>query len=495
MTAASTQKTVSLTPPAVVDRIRSFPAPGDLDMPPVPQPFPSAGDALDRLARISARLLRAPLAQISLIEDEQLAAERCYCVDRPCPPELPLPRSLWEQVIRTGEMIALDSVAHPPASSSFALHELPLPALALCPIPTADRGGVGVLCVADVRERAWTEEELGLLAQMAADIGAELTMLSQIAECTRMIEEVRQSEGRFRAYLEHASDILTVLDEQGGIRYESPSIQHTLGYSPEELIGRSAFELIHPEDLARVMDAFRAGVVAPGATLSVEYRFRHKDGSWRALESRGTNALANTAVRGVIVSSRDISERKQAEAQLAAHAEELRALSLTDELTGLSNRRGFFSLGEHKLKLAQRTGNRVVLLFADVDDVKGINDTLGHAAGDQVLRDAARVLTQVFRAGDIVARMGGDEFAVLAWTNGHGSAETLINRLEIGLLAHHADTDRPYSLSMSIGAAEWDRMSPGTIVDLLQEADARMYEIKRTRYPHAGHSRSRTGAA
>ncbi len=125
-----------------------------------------------------------------------------------------------------------------------------------------------------------------------------------------------------------------------GIRYESPSIVRILGYRPEELLGRNAFELIHPDDAGRIQKIFTEGLVRPGCIESGEYRFRHKDGSWRVLEGIGKNLLEDPAIRGIIVNSRDITERKRMDEALRKIQQQQRALldSIPDMAWSKTNR-------------------------------------------------------------------------------------------------------------------------------------------------------------
>ncbi len=141
-----------------------------------------------------------------------------------------------------------------------------------------------------------------------------------------MGDGVRQTEAHFRSLIENASDIITILEADGSIRYESPSLERILGYKPEELVGRNAFELIHPDDVARIQKIFTEGLTRPGRIESGEYRFRHKDGSWRVLEGIGKNLLEDPAIRGVIVNSRDITERKRMDEALRKIQQQQRAL-------------------------------------------------------------------------------------------------------------------------------------------------------------------------
>jgi diguanylate cyclase (GGDEF)-like protein len=158
--------------------------------------------------------------------------------------------------------------------------------------------------------------------------------------------------------------------------------------------------------------------------------------------------------------------------------EALMTLSLKDDLTNLYNRRGFFVLAEQALKTAQRMGKEMLLIYGDLDNLKRINDTFGHKEGDQALVDTSKILKETFRGSDIVARMGGDEFVILAMNNLETSAETLINRFKQVLDDHHTKTKRPFRISMSFGIARFDPRNPCSVDVLLALADKFMYENK-----------------
>lgn len=158
---------------------------------------------------------------------------------------------------------------------------------------------------------------------------------------------------------------------------------------------------------------------------------------------------------------------------------ELRAVSLVDDLTGLHNRRGFLTLAQWQLKLATRKKRYLTLLFIDLDDMKRINDTLGHPEGDKALVDVANILKKTFRESDIVARIGGDEFAILAVDARTASAATLVTRLETNLQDHNDTAGRNYHLSISVGITRFDPEQPCSIEELLARADVMMYQQKR----------------
>jgi diguanylate cyclase (GGDEF)-like protein len=170
-------------------------------------------------------------------------------------------------------------------------------------------------------------------------------------------------------------------------------------------------------------------------------------------------------------------ERQRLIAELETAREEAHRLTLIDDLTGLYNRRGFFTLSEQQWKLADRKKKKLVLIYCDLDNLKEINDNQGHRKGDQALITVAEVLKSTFRDSDIIARMGGDEFAVLgieAETNG----EKMIYRMEEKLEIYSASQDFYRPLSLSSGYAHYDPEQPNSIEDVLGEADTRMYERK-----------------
>jgi diguanylate cyclase (GGDEF)-like protein len=157
---------------------------------------------------------------------------------------------------------------------------------------------------------------------------------------------------------------------------------------------------------------------------------------------------------------------------------EITSLSISDHLTGLYNRRGFLTLADQQLKLSNRTKMGMLLFFADLDGLKLINDTLGHEEGDNALIEIASILKETCRSSDIVARMGGDEFAILAIDPQEGNPESLISRLQNQIEMHNNQKNRKYKLSISIGCSAHDPEHPTSIDKLMVSADKLMYEHK-----------------
>jgi two-component system, cell cycle response regulator len=164
---------------------------------------------------------------------------------------------------------------------------------------------------------------------------------------------------------------------------------------------------------------------------------------------------------------------------------QIRAMSLRDELTGLYNRRGFFTLAEQQVRMATRTGRGMGIVYIDIDGLKAINDGLGHLAGDRAIREAADLIRETFRNSDIVARLGGDEFVVLALETDADGIEIALHRLDERLLDHNAEPGRDFTLAMSTGVTLFDPEAPVAVEELLTRADGAMYSRKRAK-PGAG---------
>jgi diguanylate cyclase (GGDEF)-like protein/PAS domain S-box-containing protein len=284
-------------------------------------------------------------------------------------------------------------------------------------------------------------------------------------------DELRASEGRFRSLVQNSSDIVVVLDENGRIGYESDAVERVLGHRAAERVGKPIFDLVHADDV-RWLEGVLDGLAArPGGQATVEVRIRHADGSWRWMEGVGTNLLDDTHVRGIVLNYRDISERKSLEDQLQHQA-------FHDPLTGLANRALLGDRVAHAL--ARRRPNRegnIAVLFIDLDDFKTINDSLGHAAGDDLLRAVATRLAACVRAEDTVARLGGDEFALLLEASTDESAAETAERVHAALREPIAVARLQLALSASIGIGI---ATAGTADadELLRNADVAMYHAK-----------------
>jgi diguanylate cyclase (GGDEF)-like protein len=175
---------------------------------------------------------------------------------------------------------------------------------------------------------------------------------------------------------------------------------------------------------------------------------------------------------GIALILNDITESKQLEDRLST-------MSITDELTGLYNRRGFITFAQQQLKVTERAKKDMLLFFADLNKMKQINDTLGHPEGDKALVEVATILKETFRESDIIGRVGGDEFAILAIDTNDETREVLIKRLRTILDTYNRLEGRKYQISLSVGISHYDPQTPSSLNDLMDQADTLMYEEKR----------------
>jgi diguanylate cyclase (GGDEF)-like protein/PAS domain S-box-containing protein len=316
-----------------------------------------------------------------------------------------------------------------------------------------------------VRSEMQWDEDLIVLLRVVGVVFANALDRQQAEQA------LRYSEERYRQIFENATDMITLHAlEDITFLYVNPATLAILGYAQDELVGKQALQFVHPDDREHVERRFRQAVLTGSG--EAEFRFRKSSGDYVWLEATGKVTSDEHGRPVALIISRDITERVQ-------RREELRALSLEDALTKVNNRRGFFHLAEQQLKVANRSGSAMLLFFADVDEMKWINDNLGHKEGDLALIEAANVLREAFRESDIVGRVGGDEFAVLAIEAGEAEAEEIIARLRRRLDARNAQSGRHYELDLSVGIACFDPANPQPLDELMARADALMYEQKR----------------
>ncbi|HLI57534.1 MAG TPA: EAL domain-containing protein [Actinomycetota bacterium] len=318
---------------------------------------------------------------------------------------------------------------------------------------------------------AWLGVGIGALIlcrQLVALLALTRSLEAKVVERTH---EVARNEERYRSLLHHSSDAVLVVDDRLVIRYASTSTDRVLGHHAEDLLGTRLADLLGNDDAKAVEE--RLGFVAlhSGATCTLDHQVRRSDGSMLWAETIAANLLSDPNVSGVVLTVRDVSDRRILEDQL-------RRLAFQDPLTGLANRALFRDRVEHALRVAKRTGATCGVLFIDLDNFKTVNDSLGHGAGDELLREIGRRLESNLRAGDSVARLGGDEFAVLA--------ENVGDDIEAGRVGARllATLQSPFHLGGrdllpqgSVGAAVvW--AGQGTVDEILRNADAAMYEAK-----------------
>ena len=288
-------------------------------------------------------------------------------------------------------------------------------------------------------------------------------------------ETLRQSEQRFQALIRNASDVIAIVSPDGALQYLSSAARPLWGYEAEILEGTLVPALVHPADAARLQALLAQVCAGEEGSQTAELRLRHADGSWHLCEVLLTNLLSEPGIEGIVLTCRNIEERKAFEEQLAHQA-------FHDALTGLPNRALFMERLGHAQARACRSLSSVGIIFLDLDNFKVVNDSLGHEAGDRLLTTVAERLTACVRPGDTVARLGGDEFTVLLEDmdearDGEQPLLALADRIVQALNSPVLVSGREVFTTGSVGiaAAFGDERTPD---DLLRDADTAMYQAK-----------------
>jgi diguanylate cyclase (GGDEF)-like protein/PAS domain S-box-containing protein len=285
----------------------------------------------------------------------------------------------------------------------------------------------------------------------------------------RSEEEIQRSEAKYRSLVESTEDSIYLIDRDYRYLFINKKHLARLGVSEENYVGRSYGDYHSPHITMGFMETVDV-VFRTGESVQHEHK-SERDNEHFLLTLSPVKDLEGKTM-AVTVVSKKITELKRME-------EGLRSLSLTDDLTGLYNRRGFMTLADQHFKVARRLRNQVFMLYADVDDLKVINDTFGHRQGDVALVDIAAILKETYRESDIIARIGGDEFVVMPVGNKEDSVQIITSRLERNLERYNARTSRGFTLSLSVGIAHYDPEAPATVDEMLAEGDRLMYRQKK----------------
>ncbi len=281
--------------------------------------------------------------------------------------------------------------------------------------------------------------------------------------------ELEASERRFRTLVTNSTDVVMIVGRDGRIAYQSPAVERVLGHSPSSRLGHPVGVMAHPHDAEYFRTVLNELSSLPGAERTLELRTRHADGSWRILEATAKNLLDDPAVSGIVINCRDVTERRALEEQLKHEA-------LHDPLTTLANRVLFVDRVGHALSRRDNPDSTGVL-FMDLDDFKTINDSLGHAAGDELLQAVAQRLKGNLRVEDTVARLGGDEFAVLVEDSDPGMVLQVGQRLLDALRAPFEIAGKQVHIGASVGTA-MSGVDNRQAEVLLRNADVAMYTAK-----------------
>jgi len=303
---------------------------------------------------------------------------------------------------------------------------------------------------------------------------ANTALTEEIAVRVEAQARLRVSEERYALAARGANDGLWDWNLKSGEVYYSPRWKALLGYLEDELGTRPRewFDRVHPNDLAELHARLESAGI-DGRPFEIEHRVMHRDGGYRWMLARGIGTVTDDGCQRLVGSHSDVTARKEAELNLLHD-------SLHDALTGLPNRLLFLERLDHTLKRAQRTNDKPFgVMYVDLDHFKGINDSLGHLAGDEVLVSVAKLLQQIVRPGDTAARLGGDEFGLLLediGTEAEGMlvAQRILTELRKPFILDGIDVRASASIGITLG-----QPSDGSTTEVLRRADAALYSAKR----------------
>jgi diguanylate cyclase (GGDEF)-like protein/PAS domain S-box-containing protein len=365
-------------------------------------------------------------------------------------------------VLQAGRTITVEDYGNHPVATTPIL-KLGMRASIASPIWRQGRL-TAVLAGGSRTRKAFSRQEIEAFELLAAQAGRAL-------ENAALTQELRQNEARFRSLVQYGSDVVSVIDAGGVQRYISPAITRVMGFTPEQSLGTNGFDSAHPDELEFVNARMDEMLAHHGKAVSFEARVRHADGGWYWHEVTATNLLNDPSVGGIVVNHRDITERK-------AFQEQLRRQAFHDALTGLDNRASFMLRLDQALTRARQQNTGIAVLLLDLDRFKNINDTLGHAAGDELLRAVSARLRATISEHSLLARLGGDEFTVmLEHVTDTDSAVQAAERImaALGEPIHFLDGETLIGASIGIALSSEDTAGAD---ELLARADLAMYEAK-----------------
>ncbi len=337
------------------------------------------------------------------------------------------------------------------------------------PLVTPNGEALGTLCVIDDKPRQLTEQQKLGLRVLSRQVMNQMELRQKIEDMKRAEERLNESEKRYRHLFEYSQGLICTHDLDGVLLSVNPAGAETLGYRQAEMVGINLKSFLtrqaqpcFDDYLKRVKKNFK-----DEGSMYINTKYG-KELVWQYSNTLYEQADTPTKVIGY---AQDITELKKAQ-------KELSSLSLTDDLTALYNRRGFFTLAEQALKVARRLKQNCLLIYADVDGLKKVNDTFGHDTGSAMIVDTANLFRSFFRDSDIIARLGGDEFVILIQNSSESGAEAIEIRLQADIDDFNKNNQRPYKLSMSCGTALFLPESQLMIEDLVNKADKLMYVQK-----------------
>lgn len=285
-------------------------------------------EPFDRLTRLAAFICAAPTALLTFVgqHSELFKSATGLPAALAALRQISLDYSICQYAVAARKPLVVPDTRHDSVlRTNLAVTELGIAAYAGAPLLTSAGQCLGTISVLDWKPREWTDDQVAMLQDLAATAVTELELRRELTDRARIEAALRDSEARYRSLIEQTSDIIAMVDESAVVRYGSPSVETVLGYDPEELVGRKAVDLVHPDDTARVLEAHLAALRDPwSAQRGVEFRCRHKDGTWRVLEALGSVLQYRSAGPQAVLTLRDVTDRRRAETALRDSEERLR---------------------------------------------------------------------------------------------------------------------------------------------------------------------------
>jgi diguanylate cyclase (GGDEF)-like protein len=451
----------------------------------------------DRVARLAARAVKTRVALLVFLGDRRAVVRGAANLTETLCGHGPVPHSAVHAVVEADEPVMVSSVdARGPEDAGLAA----LGGQAWVGVPVRDRPGrvLGALLAVDSVPRRWTDEDVQALEDAALALLPELEARTSVAERglasgglnqlspggapEALALALRVERSHLTALLDALADGVLLVSHAGMCIHcnkaflglfgllNSPSL---VGLSCADACARYRNQFVEP-------DRFEARVEELKKNRTGTFKELLPMGDGRVLERDYAPVLGDRQALGHLWIYRDVTERERSRSSLGQQRND-GSLSHVDELTGLHNRRAFLDLARTQLDEAVRAQRGMLVIFADLDGLKQINDRFGHQAGDRALFEFAALLRATFRERDLVARLGGDEFVVLVTdVSGVGSAE-LVARLGARVEQHNSRGRRDFSIAFSTGVSTFDPSEPEPLEVLLSQADARMYAQKRRR--------------
>jgi diguanylate cyclase (GGDEF)-like protein/PAS domain S-box-containing protein len=419
-------------------------------------------ELLDRVRVVVANQLNLSeamrnLVSLYLLEGDMLVEQHQVGYDNAVL-TIPLTRGVIGKVARTGEPILITNIQDEPdyiEAVPGVLSEVAVPLISREKV-------VGVVNL-ESTDIIFTPSDVKLMMALSEQIGIAV-------ERARLYEHVSRNEKQLRLLTENMSDLICLHDLDGTFTYVSPSSKTLFGYEPHELLGKSPFDFVHPDDLAFVKSQTRQTLEGKTPKPFLQ-RCRRKDGSYIWIEMFNQPVLDQEGrTASVVAVSRDVTERKRMEEQI------LEGALLYDALTGLPNRVLFIDRVQQASRRSQRTMTTFAVMFLDLDRFKVVNDSLGHRAGDTLLVEVAKRIQHCVRAGDTAARLGGDEFGILLEAIDEAEVTHLAERIQQSLRLPFTIEGHEVVSSASIGIILGQHIVDPE--DLLRRADMAMYQSK-----------------